>query len=225
MTTTYVPLSLSLSSTNTHLTCSVSSRNATPAGLDSQSALLAGPLPPLQGWTAYRLFQCRLKLKSSKRYVSIGHYFYCSLSLNALISQALRNTQLSITRMQTDTRKASRTPPTSSTGSQQATVSAQLPESDVQKKIGKGLSDTAKKLFVLFSPWPLWVVSGESFITAPPTRTGTNPGGPSPARITQNDTVGDHILSFVPHHLHEAFLSLAGQKIVSDIYYSLNIDC
>ena len=73
------------------------------------------------------------------------------------------------------------------------------------------LKEVAKKLFVLCSPWPAWRVSG-SFIAELPSEADQDQ--PAPGNITENDIIGDHILSFAPLHLCGPFLSASGQRLV-----------
>ena len=74
------------------------------------------------------------------------------------------------------------------------------------------LKEVSKKIFVLCSPWPAWIVSG-SFITEFDPEAGSDQ--PTPRSITESDIAGDRILSFIPVQLHGLFLSSDGQKLVS----------
>ena len=90
------------------------------------------------------------------------------------------------------------------------------PGADKLKIIKEELRELGLQLFVLGSPWPTWKISG-SFIRELddiPEDDSDDPDKPSVV-FTENDAVGDRILRLVPQHLREAFLSQAGQKIVS----------
>ena len=89
-------------------------------------------------------------------------------------------------------------------------------KSDETDQFKSELKEVARKLVVLCTPWPDWKVSGPFIAELPEVGTDSDKELPG-VIITKNDTVGDRILSFVPGHLHEAFLSPFGQKIVSSL--------
>ena len=64
------------------------------------------------------------------------------------------------------------------------------------------------------SPWPVWNVSGP-YIEELADTPETDDQMEFSAALKRNDVVGDRILELVPQHLHEAFLSTPGQRIVS----------
>lgn len=71
----------------------------------------------------------------------------------------------------------------------------------------KTLQEVGKKIFVLWTPWPLWTISGCWIAGASDT--------PATGNITATDDAGREILSYVPLPLVADFLSNAGQSIVS----------
>jgi hypothetical protein len=73
--------------------------------------------------------------------------------------------------------------------------------------VGKSIKQVAKKLFILYSPWPSWTISGCWIAGASTT--------PATGKITETDDAGKEILSYVPFSLTADFLSKAGQSIVS----------
>ena len=79
----------------------------------------------------------------------------------------------------------------------------------------KALQEAAKKLMVLCTPWPSWVVSGCWII-------GT-PHPPAASTITATDIAGREILSYVPLPIVADFLSKPGQSVVSCLFYILSI--
>ena len=72
-----------------------------------------------------------------------------------------------------------------------------------------GLRDVAKKLLILYAPWPSWTVSGSCVV-------GTK-GSPAVGKITESDDAGREILSYVPLSLVADFLSEEGQTCVSSL--------
>ena len=88
---------------------------------------------------------------------------------------------------------------------------AEAPKDDTKK----GLQDVAKKLLVLCTPWPLWIVSGCWIVGAS--------NLPTPGVITATDIAGREILSYVPLPIVKDFLSKTGQSIVSPFPYILLI--
>jgi hypothetical protein len=71
----------------------------------------------------------------------------------------------------------------------------------------KELKFVARKLFVLYSPWPSWRTSGY-YIVGDSNASATE-------RITATDEAGREILSYVPVPFEGDFLSNAGQSLVS----------
>jgi hypothetical protein len=71
----------------------------------------------------------------------------------------------------------------------------------------KQLEAIGRKLLLLSIPWPLWTVIGCWVVSSS--------AGLAPNEITESDYTGREVLSYVPPTLHEHFLSLTGQRIVS----------
>lgn len=74
-------------------------------------------------------------------------------------------------------------------------------------ELKKELQEIAKKLLVLHSLWPSWMVSG-CWITGAPRSSTAGP-------ITATDEAGKEVLSYVPLPIVADFLSKKGQAIVS----------
>ena len=145
----------------------------------------------------------------SRWYVEfIGH----CLQLTPL-SQALRDTQLSVAKLHAETQAICRT--SSAPAAPQQSASAPLVETDKEAQTRDELKEPAKKLTVLCSPWPVWRISGQ-FIVELPDNVALKDSDKARV-IMENDPAGDNILSYVPQHLYESFISVTGQKIVSTI--------
>ena len=133
--------------------------------------------------------------------------------LNVPLSQALCDTQLSVAKLHAETRAICRT--SSAPAAPQRSVSAPLVETDKETRTRSELKKVTKKLTVLCSPWPVWKISGSFIVELPGDAALKNS---DKARvITDNDPASDYILSLVPQHLYESFVSVTGQKIVSPI--------
>jgi hypothetical protein len=83
------------------------------------------------------------------------------------------------------------------------------------------LKQVAKKLFVLYAPWPEWKISGSFIVESTTDEVG--PDQQLPVGITKNDAVGDRILAFIPESMHRLFFSSSGQRIVSSPFASSQI--
>ena len=75
---------------------------------------------------------------------------------------------------------------------------------DPRAEVQKALKEVGKELFLLYTPWPSWTVSGYWIAEKPATGV-----------ITATDDVGREVLSYVPPPLVADFMSKAGQTIVS----------
>ena len=142
--------------------------------------------------------------------INTGHTYSV---LNLSLPQALRDAQLSATKLHASARGEIRRTSSTSAGLPQ-TIPAPQPGIDAaSNQVMAELKEIAKRLFVLCSPWPMWKVSGSLFITELPS--DANQDQPALGDIIENDEIGDRILSFVPQQLRVSFLSLSGQRLVS----------
>ena len=133
--------------------------------------------------------------------------------LNESLSQALRDTQLSVSKLHAEMRAICRT--SSAPAAPQRSVSAPLVETNKEAQTRSELKEVAKKLTILCSPWPAWRISGPFIVELPDDIARKDS---DKARvIMENDPACDRVLSYVPQHLYESFVSVAGQKIVSTI--------
>ena len=82
-----------------------------------------------------------------------------------------------------------------------------VPKAEIAADLRDELRDVAKRLLVLYSLWPSWMVSGSWIVGDPST--------PAVGKITTTDDVGREILSYMPLSLVAAFLSADGQAFVS----------
>jgi len=69
------------------------------------------------------------------------------------------------------------------------------------------LREVAKRIFILYSPWKSWSVSGCYIVGSL--------GALATEGITANDSPGNEILSYVPASLAADFMSNSGQALVS----------
>lgn len=90
-----------------------------------------------------------------------------------------------------------------SSASARSQTVAMPPDDDTAKE----LKLVAKKLFVLYSPWPSWRISGYCI--------AGDSNASATERISTTDEAGREILSYVPVPLEGDFLSNAGQSLVS----------
>lgn len=135
--------------------------------------------------------------------------------LNPSLSKALRDSQLLTSRLQSEAVRQVRGASSASTTLQRAADTPLSGADDGQDKSKRELETLAKRLFILCSPWPIWKTSG-AFITELTESSDSDLNKLSPEVITENDVIGERILSeFVPEHLREVFLSSGGQEIVS----------
>ena len=127
------------------------------------------------------------------------------------ILQTLHQTQLSASNVHTQVRQDARKPssashPRKSRSSRTSTVATQDPDFKAE------LEDVTTKLVALGVPWSkLWVIHGAWTVAAP------NEKQPE-QQVTGMDDLGIKVVSHVPQHLLQAFLSEVGQLIVSISY-------
>ena len=128
------------------------------------------------------------------------------------IIQRLRETQLSASKFHVQARQDARNP-SSASWSQKSRSSCGAADSLIADPDTKaGLEEAATKIFALCVPWPeLWTIH-RAWIVATPNE---NQRGEHSQQVTSTDELGAEILSSVPHHLVDLFLSVAGQTIVS----------
>lgn len=69
------------------------------------------------------------------------------------------------------------------------------------------LKEAAKRILILYAPWPTWRISN-GFILG-------NPDAPDTATATASDEDGMEIISHVPSAVVQYFLSTAGQTHVN----------
>ena len=82
-----------------------------------------------------------------------------------------------------------------------------------------GLGEVATKLLVLCVPWPeQWAIYGAWIVSAPTDKKQDRFSKPQP--VTDMDRLGNEILSYIPQHFVDDFLSEEGQSIVSLFYRS-----
>ena len=75
---------------------------------------------------------------------------------------------------------------------------------EVTNELKESLREAGRKIFSLCAPWPLWTISG-GFVIETPTA----------GAVTESNSGGKEILSFVPLAYVADFLSPVGQSIVS----------
>ena len=127
------------------------------------------------------------------------------MSLKPLILQTLRQTELSASNLHAQSRLDARNPssasqPRKSRSSRTVSSSTEDPNSRA------GLEEVATKLVAVCVPWSeLWVIQGASIVAS----------NSDKEQVAGMDDLGAEIMSHVPHHLARAFLSGAGQTIVS----------
>ena len=134
--------------------------------------------------------------------------------------QALRQTQLSESIIHAQTRRDAREPSrelSSASRKSQSSKTANPTADDSDYKIPLG--EVATKLLVLCVPWPeQWAIHGVWIVSA---HTDDKWHVSSqPQRVTAMDRLGYEILSHIPRHLVNHFLSEEGQSHVSLTYQS-----
>ena len=87
-----------------------------------------------------------------------------------------------------------------------ASARSRVVERPLTEEVSKALYLAGQQIFVMCTPWPSWMISGD--------RIAGDPKTPAAGKINETDDAGREILSYVPPQLIPDFLSAAGQKIV-----------